>query len=149
LGASKFYIDVIGSLQDMAQSASFMAKISHKHVNNHHKELKAKQAEELIEINEKLALLFGKIRDIFDSRSFEQIIPKLMEEKLALLEDVRNSIQHQVERTRTIESSPKNATLYFSFLLETKDLIKASMNILELYYNEHDRSKKLLGPDKK
>ena len=149
LGASKFYIDVIGSLQDMAQSASFMAKISHKHVNNHHKELKVKQAEELIEINEKLVGLFGKIRDIFDSRSFEQIIPKLMEEKLALLEDVKNSIQHQVERTRTIESSPKNATLYFSFLLETKDLIKASMNILELYYNEHDRSKTLLGPDKK
>jgi len=143
LGASKFYIDVIGSLQDMAQSASFMAKISHKHVHNHHKELKVKQAEELIEINEKLSHLFGKIRDIFDSRSFDQLIPNLMEEKKSLLEDVKNSIQHQVERTRTIESSPKNTTLYFSVLLETKDLIKASMNILELYYNEHDRSKTL------
>jgi len=146
LGASKFYIDVIGSLQDMAQSASFMAKISHKHVHNHQKELKKKQAEELIEINEKLVHLFGKIRDIFDSRSFDKLIPDLMEEKQQLLEDVQNSIQQQVERTRTIESSPKNATLYFSVLLETKDLIKASMNILELYYNEHDRSKNIIGP---
>jgi len=141
LGASKFYIDVIGSLQDMAQSASFMAKISHKHVNNHHKELKKNQAEELVEINEKLVHLFGKIRDIFDSRAFDQLIPGLMEEKQQLLEYVKTSIQRQVERTRTIESSPKNTTLYFSVLLETKDLIKASMNILELYYNEHDRSK--------
>jgi len=149
LGASKFYIDVIGSLQDMAQSASFMAKISHKHVHNQHKELKKKQAEELIEINEKLVLLFGKIRDIFDSRSFDQIIPDLMKEKQLLLEDVKNSIQHQVERTRTIESSPKNTTLYFSVLLETKDLIKASMNILELYYHEHDRSKALVDSDDK
>jgi len=149
LGASKFYIDVIGSLQDMAQSASFIAKISHKHVHNQHKELKKKQAEELIEINEKLVHLFGKIRDIFDSRSFDQIIPDLMEEKQSLLEDVKNSIQHQVERTRTIESSPKNTTLYFSVLLETKDLIKASMNILELYYHEHDRSKALADLDGK
>jgi len=144
LGASKFYIDIIGSLQDMAQSASFMAKVSHKHVNNNHKALKKKQAEELVEINEKLVHLFGKIREIFDSRSFDQIIPDLMEEKQTLLEDVRESIQRQVERTRTIESSPKNTTLYFSVLLETKDLIKASMNILNLYYDEHDRSKTLL-----
>ena len=146
LGASKFYIDVIGSLQDMAQSASFIAKISHKHVNNHHKELKKKQAEELIEINEKLGRLFVKIRDIFDSRSFDLLIPDLMEEKQQLLDDVQYSIQQQVERTRTIESSPKNTTLYFSVLLETKDLIKASMNILELYYDEHDRSKTIIGP---
>lgn len=149
LGASKFYIDVIGSLQDMAQSASFMAKISHKHVNNHHKELKKNQAEELVEINEKLVHLFGKIRDIFDSRAFDQLIPGLMEEKQQLLEYVKTSIQHQVERTRTVESSPKNTTLYFSVLLETKDLIKASMNILELYYNEHDRSKTIQGKEGK
>ena len=127
----------------MAQSASFMAKVSHKHVNNNHKELKKKQSEELVEINEKLVHLFGKIREIFDSRAFDKIIPDLMEEKQSLLEDVEESIQHQVERTRTIESSPKNTTLYFSVLLETKDLIKASMNILNLYYDEHDRSKSL------
>ena len=48
LGASKFYIDVIGSLQDVAQSSSLIAKVSHKHVNNHHKKLKKKQTEELL-----------------------------------------------------------------------------------------------------
>ena len=145
LGASKFYIDVIGSLQDMAQSASFIAKVSHKHVNNNHKSLKKKQVEELVEINDKLNHLFGKIREVFDSRSFDQLIPGLMEEKLALLKDVEDSIQKQVVRTRAKETtSPKNTTLYFSILLETKDLIKACMNILELYYIEHDRSKTLL-----
>jgi len=145
LGASKFYIDVIGSLQDMAQSSSFIAKVSHKHINNNHKPLKKKQIEELVDINMKLTHLFRKIRDVFDSRSFDQIIPSLMEEKLSLLKDVENSIQKQVERTREKETtSPKNTTLYFSILLETKDLIKACMNILELYYMEHDRTKTLL-----
>jgi len=44
--------------------------------------------------------------------------------------------QKQVERTRTTESSPKNTTLYFSILLETEDLIKATMDLLELYSNK-------------
>ena len=150
LGASKFYIDVIGSLQDMAQSASFIAKVSHKHVNNHHKELKKNQAEELLDINDKMLDLFEQIRVVFDARTFDKIVPGIIEGKLALLEDVKDSIQRQVERTRAREStSPKNTTLYFSILIEIKDLITASMNILNLYYDEHDRSKNLLDGDNK
>ena len=42
----------------MAQSASFIAKVSHKHVHNHHKELKKNQAEELLDINDKTASSF-------------------------------------------------------------------------------------------
>lgn len=147
LGASKFYIDIIGSLQDMAQSSGLIAKVSHKHVNNHHKALKKKQAEELEDINSKLAALFKRVREVFDTRSFDEIVPEIMEGKLALFEDVQSSIQKQVERTRTMDESPKNTTLYFSILLETKDLIQASLNILDLYYKEHDRSETLLETD--
>jgi phosphate/sulfate permease len=144
LGASKFYIDVIGSLQDIAQSSSHIAKVSHKHVNNHHKELKKKQTEELLEINEKLLSLFGRIRGVFDSRDFDKIFPDIIASKQALLDDVKASIQKQVERTRESEStSPKNTALYFIILLETKDLILACMNVLNLYYEEHDKTKNL------
>ena len=57
----------------------------------------------------------------------------LIEDKKDLLKDVSIYAQKQVERTRTTESSPKNTTLYFSVLLETEDLIKATMSLLELY----------------
>jgi hypothetical protein len=144
LGASKFYIDVIGSIQDVAQSSSLIAKVSHKHVHNNHKALKKKQAEELLNINQKLVHLFDQIREVFNSRTFDQIIPGIRDEKQALLSNVQESIQKQVERTRTEESSPKNTTLYFSILLETKDLILANMNILNLYYDEYHRTQDLL-----
>jgi len=148
LGASKFYIDVIGSIQDMAQSSSFIAKVSHKHIYNNHKALKKKQIEELVDINDKLISLFGEIREIFDARTFGVIVPSIIESKLSLLEDVENSIQRQVERTRAKETtSPKNTTLYFSILLETKDLIKACMEILNLYYDEHKRSETASEPN--
>ena len=148
LGASKFYIDVIGSIQDVAQSASFISKVSHKHVYNNHKSLKKNQAEELLTINTKLADLFGQIRDIFDFRDFEKIVPHITEAKQELLQEVEAAIQKQVERTRLKETtSPKNTTLYFSLLLETKDLIKANMEILNLYYDEYERSKTLLDSE--
>ena len=141
LGASKFYIDVIGSLQDVAQSSSLIAKKSHKHVHNHHKALKKKQTEELLAINDKLLNLFKDISEVFDSRNFNKIVPEIIDSKRSLLEEVKLSIQKQVERTRESDStSPKNTTLYFIILLETKDLIMACINILNLYYEEHDHT---------
>ena len=142
LGASKLYIDIIGSLQDVAQSSSLIAKVSHKHVNNHHKELKKNQTDELLDINEKLLLLFDQIREVFNSRDFDRIVPEIIESKQALLDEVKASIQKQVERTRESDStSPKNTTLYFIILLETKDLILACMSILNSYYEEHKKLK--------
>jgi phosphate/sulfate permease len=132
VSASTFYINVVGDLQDIAQSVGFISKVSHKHIHNNHKGLKPSQAKELKEIAEKLNHLFTKIRIIFDDRSFNKIA-SLIEEKKELLKQVSVNAQKQVERTRTTESSPKNTTLYFSILLETEDLIKATMDLLELY----------------
>ena len=138
LGASKFYIDTIGNLQDIAQSSSLIAKVSHKHVRNHHKKLKKRQTDELLHINEKLVGLLATISEVFDSRTFDKIVPEIIEAKKSLLEEVKSSIQRQVERTRESETtSPKNTTLYFIILLETKDLISACINVLNLYYDQH------------
>lgn len=138
VSASTFYIDVIGDLQDIAQSVGFISKVSHKHIHNNHKGLKVNQAKELKEISEKLNHLFGKMREIFDTRSFNKI-GAIIEEKKELLIDVSKCAQKQVERTRTTESSPKNTTLYFSILLETEDLIKATMSLLELYATKNKK----------
>jgi hypothetical protein len=62
--------------------------------------------------------------------------------KQELFDMVSQKIEKQVKRTRSEESSPKNTTLYFSILLETKDLLTATMNLLELYYEAHDKSVK-------
>jgi phosphate/sulfate permease len=132
VSASTFYMDVIGDLQDIAQSVGFISKVSHKHINNNHKGLKKNQSKELKQIDKDLNALFSKTRAAFDLRAFDQI-SNLLEEKQALLDNVSVYAQTQVERTRTTESSPKNTTLYFSILLETEDLIKATISLLELY----------------
>ncbi|NQY28711.1 MAG: inorganic phosphate transporter, partial [Flavobacteriaceae bacterium] len=132
IGASDFYINVIGNLQDMSQSLEYISKASHKHVNNNHLKLRFNQIKDLKETEQQLKTLFGKIKSTFSERDFENI-NTILDEKQQLLDKVNERIKKQVARTRTEESSPKNTTLYFSLLLETKDLIKATMNLLEAY----------------
>jgi phosphate/sulfate permease len=130
--ASRFYIMVLGYLQDVAQSISYISRASYKHVNNNHKNLKKGQLKDLKNIDNQLTSLLQKVSDIFQNRTFDDLDIILIE-KQALLNDVSASIEKQVARIRTDETSPKNTTLYFSVLLETKDLIKALMSLLETY----------------
>jgi phosphate/sulfate permease len=141
LGASNFYINILGYLQDMTQSLEYISKVSHKHVNNNHKKLKFSQIKELKEVDVRFETFFNNTKNAFDSRSFEEI-GIILGRKQEILGMVTDKIQKQVERTRTEESSPKNTTLYFSVLLETKDLLNATMNLLEEYYRSHDSSVK-------
>ncbi|TCK65028.1 phosphate transporter family protein [Winogradskyella wandonensis] len=137
--ASNFYINILGHLQDMAQSLEYISKVSHKHINNNHKKLKFSQIKELKEIDDKLEVLFADTEKAFKSESFEDI-GAIINEKKEVYDLVKDKIKQQVKRTRTEESSPKNTTLYFSVLLETKDLINATMNLLEEYHSAHDAS---------
>jgi len=137
IGASNFYIHILGYIQDMTQSLEYISKSSHKHVNNNHKKLKFNQIKELMEIDEAIRELFSNMKGAFDNRSFEQI-GDILTNKKAVYDLVKEKINEQVKRTRTEESSPKNTTLYFSLLLETKDLLNASMNLLQEYHDAHD-----------
>ena len=129
---SRFYIMVLGYLQDVAQSISYISRASYKHVNNNHKNLKKGQIKDLKTIDIALSELLIKEAAIFENRDLDNL-NALLVEKNELLKDVRISIEKQVSRIRTDETSPKNSSLYFSILLETKDLIKALMSLLETY----------------
>ncbi len=139
VSASNFYINILGYLQDMTQSLEYISKVSHKHINNNHKKLKFSQIKELKEVDEVIEKLLQDTQNAFDSQSFENI-GKILKNKHKVFDLVTQKIQKQVERTRSDESSPKNTTLYFSLLLETKDFLTATMNLLEEYHKAHDSS---------
>src|SRR5690606_10650276 len=139
IGASNFYINAMGHLTDISQSLEYIGKVSHKHVQNNHKKLKYNQIKELKEIDQRLEDIFDKTKSVFDEKAFAKIGP-ILDSKQDLFELVSQKIDKQVSRTRTEESSPKNTTLYFSLLLETRDLMTAMMNLLEMYYQEYDGS---------
>ena len=141
IGASNFYIQILGYLQDMMQSLTYINRVSHKHVNNNHKKLKFNQIKELSQINDAIEVLFSDAMLAFKSQSFEKI-DVIIKQKNEIASILKSNIDVQVKRTRTEESSPKNTTLYFSLLLETKDLLNATTSLLEEYDTAYDSSVK-------
>lgn len=135
VGTSNFYITILSYLQDMTQSLEYIAKAGYKHVHNNHKKLRFNQIKDLKETDGYIEELFTEIKVIFETKDFAKL-GDLIVNKRELYQKLDLKIQKQVERTRTDESSPKNTALYFSLLLETKDLLVATMNLLETY-DEH------------
>ncbi|RSC94787.1 inorganic phosphate transporter [Tenacibaculum singaporense] len=138
--ASRFYILILGYLQDVAQSISYISRATYKHVNNNHKNLKKGQIKDLKSIDNTLSKLLDDIANTFENRSFDNL-EHIINEKKELLKDVSKSIEKQVDRIRTDETSPKNTTLYFSILIETQDLVSGLMSLLETYEEFHISTK--------
>ncbi len=132
VGTSNFYITALSYLQDMTQSLEYISKASFKHVNNNHKKLRFNQIKDLKETDTYIERFLLDIEQLFGEKDFPRLT-ELITSKQEIFDKVELKIQKQVERTRTDESSPKNTALYFSLLLETKDLLVATMNLLETY----------------
>ena len=135
---SSFYISVLAYLTDIAQSVEFISKKSYKHVNNQHEKLKFKQFKDLMEIDGRLNLMYSEIIEIFNAKKFERI-SIVLAQKQEITGLISEKIEAQIDRTRLEESSPKNTTLYFNILLETKDLVNSTMNLMDEYYSGYKK----------
>tara|TARA_B100000035_G_scaffold278901_1_gene258164 strand:+ start:1912 stop:4161 length:2250 start_codon:yes stop_codon:yes gene_type:complete len=132
--ASNFYINMLTQLQDITESLQYISKITYKHVNNNHKLLTYNQIKELLEINSKCSSLYDDIKNLFSVSNFGEL-KSILERKQEFVDFLQDKIDIQISRTKKEESSPKNTTLYFSLLIETKEMIENTMSLLELYDN--------------
>mgnify|MGYP003686579407 FL=1 len=136
---SNFYIMVLANLTDVVQSLEFIAKKSFKHIDNNHKPLSKSQISDLNEIQTTFDGMLVSVEQAFTSKSFGDLSTCLDQED-AILVLISDKIDTQIARTRKEEVSPKNTTLYFNLLLETKDLVKAVMRLVEEYHNSSSNS---------
>ena len=130
--ASNFYINMLTQLQDITESLQYISKITYKHVNNNHKLLTYNQIKELLEINSKCSSLYDDIKNLFSVSNFGEL-KSILERKQEFVDFLEEKIDIQISRTKKEESSPKNTTLYFSLLIETKEMRENTMSLLELY----------------
>tara|TARA_B100000927_G_scaffold266874_1_gene240594 strand:+ start:4 stop:2025 length:2022 start_codon:yes stop_codon:yes gene_type:complete len=131
-GASNFYINVLTYLQDIAESLQYISKITYKHINNNHRNLTFNQIRELQEIESELSTLFDEIQIIFSNNNLLEL-SKVIGKKQDLYLSLTGKIDAQIQRIKEEESSPKNTTLYFSTLIESKNLVEKTMDLLETY----------------
>jgi len=116
----------------------FITRKSYKHVNNKHRKLKFNQIKDIQDICTQLQSLNIEIIEVFESRKFERI-SYILKQKESFMAVLDQKIEAQIGRTRTEESSPKNTSLYFNVLLETKDLLNSIMSLMEEYFASYKK----------
>ena len=130
---SNFYILVLASLTDMVQSLEYISKKCHKHVDNNHNALSTGQMLDLREVQGALSSLISDAEKAFKEKNFS-VLKKSINKEEELLSVISEKIDSQISRTRSDEQSPRNTTLYFNILIETKDLVKAIQSIIREYH---------------
>lgn len=121
----------------MAQSLEYITRASYKHVNNNHRQLKYSQIKELKETQSDLEDLLSDIRFSFDINAFEAFATFADKKKSCLLISTQrliNKCSAQEARKKKVQ----NTTLFFSLMVETKDLIVATINLIEHYHLHYD-----------
>ncbi|HCY25171.1 MAG TPA: phosphate:sodium symporter, partial [Cryomorphaceae bacterium] len=121
------------------QSLEFIAKKSYKHIDNNHKPLSKSQISDLNEIQSMFNGILVSVEQAFTAQNFSDL-STCLEKENSILALISEKIDVQIARTRKEEVSPKNTALYFNLLLETKDLVKAVMRLVEEYHNSSSNS---------
>ncbi len=134
LEVSNFYLDYLTHLQDASKSLDALTALGYKHIDNNHKKLRFNQIKELKQVEKLLTNFFTEVASVFEKENYH-LISEIETNKIELFKELNYKIEKQVERTRTDENSPKNTTLYFCLLLETKNLINSTINLVSIYKN--------------
>jgi len=138
--ASAFYIQLVNQLNNISQSLEYISKMCYDHVANNHNKLRYTQLRDLREVKEQFERdFFIYTEDSIKNFSAEDIT-ELLDKKDQLENNITAKINSHVTDTRNEGSSPKNTTLYFSLLLESKDFLNAVTLLITEYYKSYEES---------
>ena len=130
--SSRVYLLVYDLEQDILQSVTFILESCREHVENVHKPLDAEQAESLYKMQNAIGAFFQEVADMIEKADFRGL-DKLLENKRKLFIQLEKLIHHQVEGIKQEKYGRRNSMLYFSLLLEFKDLIAVAARFAKLY----------------
>jgi phosphate/sulfate permease len=138
--ASAFYIQLVNQLNNISQSLEYISKMCYDHVANNHNKLRYTQLRDLREIKEQFERdFFIHTEDSIKNFSAEDIT-EILDKKDQLENNITSKINAHVTDIRNEDSSPKNTTLYFSLLLESKDFLNAVTLLITEYYKSYEES---------
>ena len=141
--SSRVYLLVFDLEQDILQSISFIIEECREHVRNDHKPLELEQGKKLYDMQNAIGAYFQEVADLLVKRDFKTL-GLLLAEKRKLFVQLEKLISEQVEGIRKERYGRRNSMLYFSLLLELKDLIAVAARFAKLY----ERAQRALSVEK-
>ena len=130
---SRTYLLAYDLMQDFIQSAGLVADSAREHVEDVLAPLEKGQQEQLEHISVRLIEFFDKCIHVLQTRDFEPM-KDIKQSKKSLLEEIEQLLALQTKGIKEDQFSPRNSILFFSILLETKDLVAVAARFVKMYY---------------
>ncbi|QQS30883.1 MAG: inorganic phosphate transporter [Sphingobacteriales bacterium] len=143
--ASRVFLLVYDLEQDIAQAAQLVIKVCREHVENLHTPLTDEQTAQLQQLQKQLDDYMLVIIEGFENYNFDKL-PYVLEQKKYLFENIENQLAQQIKGVQEKQYGTKNSHLFFTLLLETKDLIAVAARFMKLYnrllrsYSTHSKA---------
>lgn len=143
---SRLYVLVYDLEQDLLQSVQFIFEACEAHVVNIHSPLLPKQQNRLRKLEQHIHTYTDFVQKSLQQAKWHQYEESL-QQKEALLKQIEDLLTEQISGIKSGQYTAKNSHVYFSILLETKDLVAITARFLKLYYRlpEYQRKAELVN----
>lgn len=133
----RYYIHALNYLDNISGSVYHMAEKVEAHVSNYHLPMKKGKLEELINLSNRMSLLFVEISDSIFERN-DDVKEAMHEQSETLLTHIECLELNHLSSVKHNESSAKNSMLYLSVLLECRDMIVDFSGLINLFQSIYD-----------
>jgi len=133
---SRAYLLAYDLEQDILQSIDFICDACRNHVENSLNPLMADQDQQLASVQTTLHPYLQRIADMLARRNFTGY-QSMLDQKQSLHVLLEKLLAEQVGGIKNSTYGARNSLLYFSLLLETKDLVAVAARFAKLYYRIH------------
>ena len=124
--------------QDIVQSATFIVDSAHQHVSDVLLPLTDQQNQAMQEVYQMVGDYLERTTTMIRSRNFDTF-EQLMADKAPIFDHIEALLAQQADGIKKETYSARNSILFFSLLLETKDLIAVAARFVKLYYRLHHK----------
>lgn len=132
--SAHLYVLTYDLMQDILQSLSLIVESATVHVKNNHKPLTREQCTHIASVKDLLSDYLVFLKDIIRNGDFTDAnVQELYIRKKNLLLEIELATSQQIEGIMDKKYGFKNTSLYFTVLMELKDLIAVSTRFAKLY----------------
>lgn len=128
----RMYLLVYDLLQDLIQSANLVAEKSFDHVTNMHRPLKAKQREQVMGLKGNV-ITFLKMVIVAVGNANDETLLQVSSVKREIHKTIEDLLMQQSQGIKSGKYSKQNSLLFFSVVLETKDLVAVASRFVKIF----------------
>ncbi|MDR1864851.1 MAG: inorganic phosphate transporter [Bacteroidales bacterium] len=132
--SSQFYVQVVDSTREIANSIHFMYKPAFEYLDNNHSPFIDVQGRELTELNDEMTIFFNIVLHILKNRRYDDL-DDAGKKKNDVLEMIDELQKKQLKRIKKQAVSTRNSVLYLNILTETKNLVLFAVSLTKSNHN--------------